>query len=406
MSVFAVEAVSTSGALRVIEVSALTAEAAGEQARAQGLTPLKIGEIGLSKTTPREYRTKGLSMKELVSFCRTMSISLKAGGNSFSDCLMDYVGVLGETTSEGVALKRAAQRILDGEEPDAALMETGLFTRAFCNAVKSAQKVGYGNALAALAERYKTKLAFQRKIIKSATVPLIVLAITFTIAVVFFCVFVPMLEKMSRDMGTTPNAFSRAFLIFAHFFQTTWWIGALGLAGVVWMLIFNTAFRHTMIYLLMGRFRFIRNAVMSVRQLDVISTLWALKRSDVDLAECLREAGNVVAGTGMEKEMQLAAKSLDDGVSLSVALHNHTSLDTRIVRMVGATQDSNLTEQLGYIADIYREESEDRLEGLSTLLNVLFVSIAGLILGVLFIAVYAFFLSLATGITVSSGGLR
>ena len=117
-----------------------------------------------------------------------------------------------------------------------------------------------------------------------------------------------------------------------------------------------------------------------------LSTMFA---AGVPLVEALESvagaAGNVVYYNAT-KRVQTEVSS---GVSLTVALQNTGVFPNMVLQMVSIGEESGaLDNMLGKVADFYEGEVDDMVDALSSLMEPIIMSVLGVVIGGLIVAMY------------------
>ena len=77
------------------------------------------------------------------------------------------------------------------------------------------------------------------------------------------------------------------------------------------------------------------------------------------------------------------------GTSLTTAMHNVNLFPSMVMQMSAIGEESgSLDSMLGKAADIYEKEVDDAVEGLSSLMEPLIITILGTIIGGIVVAMY------------------
>lgn len=333
-------------------------------------------------------RGSTLNRDQQIAFCRGVALQLRAGMES-ADALHLYAQ--GLPNRFRVPLEKAAEQIRSGDSLSAALARTNLFPETFLGVVQAGDAAGApADALLQLAEKLKVDRKLTGSLKKAAVVPCIVTLMGGAILLASQLILVPKVREVSSRALTGPDAVTDFVFGFNDVFLTLWIPVTLLIIGAILSIVFLPSVRAMVLYVLMSQIKLIRLLVMAVRQHSFVSAFRLLYTNGASLEDALVFAAKALVGTQMADELRAAAKDVVSGTALWAALKHRTSCDARLVQLIRVSEETaEFKQQLQFIEDMFAEEALDRVDNLTTVMNLLFVFLAGGLLAFVFILAYA-----------------
>ncbi|MDE1169820.1 MAG: type II secretion system F family protein [Verrucomicrobium sp.] len=362
-----------------------------EAVEKKGLTVLAIQETTETSSEPTRLfagkeGTRPLKRTELVIFCRSMALMVRAG-NSVSEAMSFYAksikGPLGGRFMD------MARKLAGGDSFYNVFSKSGLFDSICCGVISAGEKGGnLAVSFKMLGDRYARLQFFISKTRRAISIPVGITVFMGALFIASQFLIVPMVEKMLHDSHIEPDMFSAYVFKMANIVRHTWFIGVGGIIAFGFMIIFSIPFRNTIVYFLMNTFTSFRKVVMGMRQATFLSTVRVLYGNGVDLLESLGTAAQALQKTPMGAELKRAAADYRSGMALSEALRRNTSCDEKLIHMVRMAEDKDLVAQLENIEEMYNDETVDYMDRLSQTVNLLSYAFASILIGIVFIGSY------------------
>jgi type II secretory pathway component PulF len=148
--------------------------------------------------------------------------------------------------------------------------------------------------------------------------------------------------------------------------------------------------RNLILGLAMSKWRLLRLMILSLRQMTFLSTIKMLHGNGINLAKSIRVSANSVKGTPFYQELRDAADKYENsGVPLSTAFAKYTSVDSQVVHMLSIGEKSaSLDSQLGMLAQMYEEDSENYMAAFTATVNFLVLLIAVGLIAAVFVGTF------------------
>ena len=359
------------------------------QLRKQGVNPTKVKKKSKDLFGPRKQAIKP---GDICVFTRQLATMMKAGIP-----LVQSFEIVGESL-ENPSMKDLVMQIRDDVSAgnnfaDCIRKHPRYFDDLFCNLVESGEASG---ALETMLERlatYKEKSeALKAKIKKAMNYPLAVVAVALVVTAILLIKVVPQFAETFGSFGAELPAFTQFVMKLSDFAIAHWWKVVIAVVAGSFAFkearIRSKAFaqiidRVTLKLPIIGP---IVRASCFARFTRTLSTTFSAGVPLVDALDSVAGAtGNIVFYT--------ATKQIKEGVTtgqqLNFAIKSTTLFPTMITQMVGIGEESGaLDGMLDKCATFYEAEVDNAVDGLTALLEPLIMSVLGVLIGGLMIAMY------------------
>ncbi len=267
------------------------------------------------------------------------------------------------------------------------------FDELFVNLVFAGEQAGALETLLDKIATYKEKTeAIKKKIKKALFYPTAVMVVALIVTTILLIFVIPEFESLFQGFGADLPTFTRMVIDLSQFVRTDGWLVALAIAA------FFATYIYT--YKRSKRLRIIQDKVILklpilgpimekscvARFARTLSTMFA---AGVPLVEGLQSVagacGNVVYELGvLEIKDEVAT-----GSRLQVCMENTNLFPNMVIQMIAVGEESgSLEEMSAKVADFYEEDVDNAVDGLSSLLEPLIMSILGVLVGGLVVAMY------------------
>jgi len=267
------------------------------------------------------------------------------------------------------------------------------FDDLFVNLVESGEQAGALESLLEKIATYKEKTeAIKKKIKKALTYPAAVLAVAFVVTTILLIFVIPSFEDLFRGFGADLPTFTRMVIDLSAFVRAKGVIIVIGIGAVVATFLYfqkrSRPFRHfldrTMLKApIIGP---ILEKAAIARYSRTLSTMFAAGVPLVEALESVAGAtGNIVYEVGvLEMRDEVAT-----GQRLQQAMENTELFPNMVIQMIAVGEESgSLDEMSSKVADFYEADVDDAVDNLSSLLEPLIMSILGVLVGGLVVAMY------------------
>lgn len=357
--------------------------------RKQGII---IKSISKKSTSFFDKRNKKITTGNIANFSRQLATMIEAGiplVQSFdivakgqkNKRMQNLIEIIKKDVESGLTLSEALQK-----HPE-------YFNTLYCNLVDSGEKSGSLDIMLARIATYKEKIeSMKKKIKKALTYPLAVLVVAFVVTAVLLIFVVPQFESLFKGFGAELPALTRSVVTLSKYFQKYWYLIFLGIGLSIFA--FSYAKKHSK--------RFAEQIDRLLLKLPILGTVLekgAIARFTRTLSITfaaglpLVDALNSVAGaTGNIIYTEATNKIRQDvlsGQQMQTAMENTHLFPAMVIQMITIGEESGTLEKmLSKVADFYEEEVDVAVDSLSSLLEPLIMSILGVLVGGMVVAMY------------------
>lgn len=356
--------------------------------RRQGVVPNRI-----KKQSPGLFRGGSkITPGDIAIFSRQLSTMLAAGIP-----LVQAFEIVG-SGHENASMQKLIMDVKADVEGGSALAEALAkhpihFDDLFVNLVEAGEQAGALETLLDKVATYKEKTeAIKKKVKKALTYPAAVLVVAFVVTIILLIFVIPAFEDLFQGFGADLPAFTRMVIDLSLFVRTKGWILA-GIAGGAAYAFFYFKKRSRPMRQFLDRLILKTPIIGPIMQKAAIAryarTLSTMFSAGVPLVEALESVagatGNIVYEVGVLRMKDEVAT----GQRLQQAMENTDLFPNMVIQMIAVGEESgSLDEMSAKVADFYEEDVDNAVDNLSSLLEPLIMSILGILVGGLVVAMY------------------
>ena len=356
--------------------------------RRQGVVPMRIKKqskglfAGGGKITPAD----------IAIFSRQLSTMLSAGIP-----LVQSFEIVGNG-HENAAMQKLILAIKTDVEGGSALAESLAkhplyFDDLFVNLVEAGEQAGALETLLDKIATYKEKTeALKKKIKKALTYPAAVLVVALVVTTILLIFVIPAFEDLFQGFGADLPTFTRMVIDLSVFVREQGWYIAILIGGAVAAFLYfkkrSRPMRHFLdrMILKVPVIGPIMQKAAIARYARTLSTMFS---AGVPLVEALQSVagatGNIVYEIGV-LEMR---DEVSTGQRLQQAMENTGLFPNMVIQMIAVGEESgSLDDMSSKVADFYEEDVDNAVDNLSSLLEPMIMSILGVLVGGLVVAMY------------------
>jgi len=387
--IFSWEGMDKSGSRIKDNISARTETLARAELRRQGFKVIRIKKKSSSMLSLSKRK---INTKDIAIFSRQLATMLSAGVPLVQ--AFDIVGRGHDNPSMQDLLMTIKADVEGGNTlADSLAKHPDQFDELFCNLVHSGEQAGVLESLLHKIAEYKEKTeSIKGKIKKALTYPIAILVVSFIVTAVLLVFVVPQFEELFKGFGAELPAFTQMVVNMSRFLQHYWWM-VLGILIAVGFVLSNLKRKSKAFNEGLDRFVLHIPVVGAIIRKAAIArfarTLSTMSSAGVPLVEALQSVsgatGNIVYGNAVLTMRDEVAT----GHQLQLVMRQLGIFPNMVVQMVAIGEESgSLDNMLGKVADFYEEEVDNAVDSLSSLLEPLIMSVLGIIVGGLIIAMY------------------
>ena len=371
------------------EVLATSAAIARVQLRKQGVVAKSVKKKSKPLIT---FGAKKIKPADIAIFTRQLATMMKAGvplvqafdivaEGTDHEKMRELIMTVRTDVSSGTGLAGALEK------------HPAHFDELFCSLVASGENSGTLEVMLDRVATYKEKTeALKAKIKKALTYPSAVIVVAVVVTGILLVKVVPQFAETFQSFGSDLPGFTLFVLRISDWVQSWWFIMLLGLfaAGYV----FSQAKRRSRrfadgidaVALKLPIIGSVVHDAVIARFSRTLSTTFAAGVPLVDALESTAgAAGNAIYAQGIRR----IRDDVTSGTALAISIRTTGLFPTMLLQMTAIGEESgSLDDMLGKVADHYEAAVDNAVDSLSSLMEPMIMSILGVLVGGLMIAMY------------------
>lgn len=387
-SVFKWEGTNKKGAKVKGELVGINPALVKAQLRKQGINPTKVNKKG------KDLFSAGKKIKpmDIALFTRQMATMMKAGVPLLQS--FDIIGEGFENPNMRKLINDVKQEVAAGNSFAASLRKKPLyFDDLYCNLVDSGEQSGALETLLDRIATYKEKTeALKAKIKKAMNYPIAVVVVAIIVTAILLIKVVPQFEAVFHGFGAELPAFTQFVVGISRGLQEWWFI----FLGIIVGAIYSFGETHKR----SAKFRdacdrailkapIVGDILYKATVARFARTLATTFAAGVPLVDALDSvagaAGNVVFRTAINTVKQ----DVSSGTQLNFSMRTTGIFPALAIQMTAIGEESGaLDEMLDKVASFYEAEVDNAVDGLTALMEPVIMSVLGVLVGGLIIAMY------------------
>ena len=387
--VFVWEGVDRRGNKTKGEINGISVALAKAELRKQGVIANKV-----KKKSKPLFGTgqKKISPMDIALFTRQLATMMKAGvplvqsfdivsegleNLSMRKLVMDIKGEVEAGNNLGNSLRKYPQ----------------YFDDLFCSLVSSGEQSGALESMLDRVATYKEKTeALKSKIKKAMKYPAAVVIVAFIVTVILLVKVVPTFQELFEGFGADLPAFTLFVIGLSDWMQKYYWVLILAIIGLVMAYkqarLRSEAFRNALdkMYL---KLPVVGNIVYQATIARFARTLATTFAAGVPLVEALDSVADATGNVVYRRAVQKVKEDVSSGQQLQFSMRSTGVFPPMAVQMVAIGEESGaLDEMLDKVASYYEAEVDNSVDGLTSLMEPLIMSVLGILVGGLITAMY------------------
>jgi type IV pilus assembly protein PilC len=357
--------------------------------RRQGIMPLTVKK---QSALFSQQKKKKITAKDIAVFFRQLATMMSAGVP-----LVQAFDIIGRG-HDNVSMRNLLLKIKGEVESGTSLAESlakhpVYFDELVVNLVNAGEQAGVLELLLDKIATYKEKTEYLKaKIKKAMFYPTAVIIVAIIVTSILLIFVVPQFEELFTSFGADLPAFTRLVVNLSEYMQEWWW------------LIFGSAIA-AIVGLLQARKRsrkFSRNLDRMILKLPIVGgimhkasvaryarTLSTMFAAGVPLVEALESVAGATGNVIYADAVLMIRDSVATGQQLQFAMSQTGLFPNMVEQMVAIGEESgSLDSMLAKVADFYEQEVDDAVDALSSLLEPIIMSVLGILIGALVVAMY------------------
>jgi len=358
------------------------------QLRKQGINPTKVRKKGISLFGAG----KKIKPMDIALFARQMATMMKAGVpllQSF-DIIADGL----ENPNMRKLVEEIKQHVAAGNSFAAALRtKPQYFDDLFCNLVEAGEQSGALETLLDRVATYKEKTeALKAKIKKAMNYPIAVVAVAVIVTCILLIKVVPQFKEVFSSFGAELPAFTLFVIGISEGLQEWWFIFLIALIGAGYAFMqakqrsekFRDGLDRTVL-----KTPIVGNIVYKSSVARYARTLSTTFAAGVPLVEALDSVAGATGNVVFRNAVNKVKQDVTSGMQLNFSMRSTNVFPAMAVQMTAIGEESGaLDSMLDKVASYYEAEVDNAVDGLTALMEPLIMSVLGVLVGGLIIAMY------------------
>ncbi|XXF08175.1 type II secretion system F family protein [Pseudomonas sp. D2-3] len=358
------------------------------QLRKQGINPTKVRKKGISLFGAG----KKIKPMDIALFARQMATMMKAGVpllQSF-DIIADGL----ENPNMRKLVDEIKQHVAAGNSFAAALRtKPQYFDDLFCNLVEAGEQSGALETLLDRVATYKEKTeALKAKIKKAMNYPIAVVAVAVIVTCILLIKVVPQFKEVFSSFGAELPAFTLFVIGISEGLQEWWFIFLIALIGAGYAFMqakqrsekFRDGLDRTVL-----KTPIVGNIVYKSSVARYARTLSTTFAAGVPLVEALDSVAGATGNVVFRNAVNKVKQDVTSGMQLNFSMRSTNVFPAMAVQMTAIGEESGaLDTMLDKVASYYEAEVDNAVDGLTSLMEPLIMSVLGVLVGGLIIAMY------------------
>ena len=371
------------------EVLATTAAIARVQLRNQGIATKSVKKKPKSLIS---FGAKKIQPADIAIFTRQLATMMKAGvplvqafdivaEGTDHEKMRELILTVRTDVSSGTGLAGALEK------------HPLLFDELFCSLVASGENSGTLEVMLDRVATYKEKTeALKAKIKKAMTYPIATIVVAIVVTGILLVKVVPQFAETFQSFGSDLPGFTLFVLRLSEWVQAWWFVMLLGF--FVGGYVFSQAKRRSKrfadcldsVALKLPILGSVVHDAVNARFSRTLSTTFA---AGVPLVEALESTAGAAGNAIYAAAIRRIRDDVTAGTSLALSIRTTGLFPTMLLQMTAIGEESgSLDDMLGKVADHYEATVDNAVDSLSSLIEPIIMSVLGVLIGGLMIAMY------------------
>lgn len=371
------------------KMPAENADAVKQQLRKQGITPKTVNaelfNLGAANKKP-------IKPVDIAVFLRQLAIMMKAGVPLVQS--FDIIGKGHENPSVQDLVMDVKADVESGNPfADSLRKHPKYFDDLVCDLIHAGEQSGTLEQMLDRIATYKEKSEALKSKIKSAMMyPAAVITVSIAVTAVLLIYVVPMFKDLFSGAGADLPALTALVVAISEDMQANWYIylGVL-IAIVVGYVQLNTKsekFRDSKDALLL-KFPIFGPLIQKAAVARYARTLATTFAAGVPLVDALDSAAGASGNSVYRKAIMKIKEDVTSGLQINMAMISTGVFPNMVNQMVAIGEESGAVDtMLAKVADIYEQEVDDAVDGLSSLIEPFVIVFIGGVVGTVIVAMY------------------
>ncbi|MEQ8692428.1 MAG: type II secretion system F family protein [Pseudomonadales bacterium] len=371
------------------EISSSTPAIAKAELRRQGIVATKVKKKGAALSLGGGGK---VNPADVALFTRQMATMMRAGVPLVQafDIVADGV----DKKKLGELIREVRQDVSSGNSFASAIRKHPReFDDLFCNLVDAGEQSGALESMLDRIATYKEKTeSLKAKVRKAMTYPIAVLVVAIVVSGILLVKVVPQFEQVFAGFGAELPAFTQMVVNFSEFAQAYWLMIIFGMVATGFIfaeihkrsLRFREALDRLVLKLPVAGDIIEKSSV--ARYARTLSTTFA---AGVPLVDALNSVAGSTGNSVYVKAVHRVRDDVSTGQQLNFSMRNTGVFPNMVIQMVAIGEEAGaLDDMLDKSASYYEEQVDNAVDNLTALMEPIIMSVLGVLVGGLIIAMY------------------
>ncbi len=369
------------------ELSGVNPALVKAQLRKQGINPTKVRKKGFSFGSGKKIKPMDIAL-----FTRQMATMMKAGVPLLSS--FDIIGDGNDNPNMRKLIDEIKQEVAAGNSfANSLRKKPQYFDDLYCNLVDSGEQSGALETLLDRVATYKEKTELLKKKIKKAmNYPIAVVVVAVIVTAILLIKVVPQFESVFENFGAELPAFTQMVIGLSRALQEWWFLILIAILGAGFAL--KEAHKRSQ--------KFRDSVDRGVLRLPIVGdilyksaiaryarTLATTFAAGVPLVDALDSVSGATGNVVFKNAVNRVKADVSTGMQLNFAMRTTGVFPAMAIQMTAIGEESGaLDSMLDKVATFYEEEVDNKVDGLTALMEPMIMAVLGVLVGGLIIAMY------------------
>lgn len=370
------------------ETTSRSLELARAQLRKQGIQVKTIKK----KSKPLWSGKKAIKAMDIAIFARQLATMMKAGV-PLTQSFEIVADSLDNPSMKDLVLKIKADIESGSNFANALRKHPRYFDDLFCSLVDAGEQAGALETMLDRVATYKEKSELLKaKIKKAMKYPIAVIVVAIIVTMILLVKVVPVFADLFHSFGAELPAFTQMVVNMSEWMQKWWFLLIAAIGGAI--IAFSESKKRSKAFRdFLDRLTLKLPIVGNIAYQAVIArfsrTLSTTFAAGVPLIDALDSTAGATNNVVFYNATQKIKEDVATGQQLQFSMRSTNLFPSMAIQMVGIGEEAgSLEEMLEKVATHYEHEVDNAVDGLTSLMEPLIMSVLGVLVGGLVIAMY------------------